>query len=84
MDPETKSSSLKQSISTDHLFPSPMINEDSDESIEMINKTFQYESYDQFRFRSDVICHLNGKLRNWKKDQGFYSRDSIENGRDYQ
>ena len=55
-----------------------MINEDSDKSIEMINNTFQY---DQFRFRSDVICDLNGKLRNWKKDQGFHSTDYIENGR---
>ena len=74
LDPEIKSSSLKQSISTDHLFPSPIINEDSDETIRIINTTFQYN---QFRFRSDVICDLNGKLRNWKKDQGFHFRDYI-------
>ena len=55
-------------IAAQNLFLGPIMNPNSCHGLNKIDdKRFYGSAYYGFSFRPDVLCDLDGKLRNWRK-----------------
>ena len=62
---QNKSASLKTSFELTNFFREPTMNSNSSFGFDGIDDIMYYGS--GFSFRPDVLCDIEGKLRNWRK-----------------